>query len=235
MKNFVCVMAFGALMAFAPSANAALTINYSIDGGATMSCGTGPNTGPVTCSIVNAADGINISVVSASSNSPGTLGGAEQFGSTLEGTSTQTHTVNVWFSAPGFTQPTTNLTYESSYSNTSTSLNTTTAFGLESCIDTTDGNAPPLGCGGGSITNTNKSLTGAGSFADTKFSTVASVSTPYSLEQELTLSLTNGSDFNVITSQSLSPVPEPASLMLLGTGLLGAGLAFRKKAGAKRG
>jgi hypothetical protein len=209
-------------------ANAALTINYQIVGvtGVTT-CGVpGPDDGPVTCSF--SGGGVNAAVVSSSSNSPGAAGVAEQFGSTLELTSTATRTVDVWFTSQDFNTPISG-TYESSLSTTATAANSVSTAALTSCIDTTNGTAPALGCAGGTLSNAAQTDTGAGSTSNTVATGVGPLATPYSLEQELVLTLKAGSDFNVITSQSIA-VPEPGSMMLLGIVLIGLTTLFRKRA-----
>jgi hypothetical protein len=229
MRKSTGVLVGLAFAACVQLANASLVINYSINGGSTMSCGSGTDDGPVTCSITGS--GVSVSVVTATSNSPGTSGGAEQFADTVEATSTVNASVRIWVTAQDFTMPTTppGLTYESSLSGTSVLGNSSSTAGLKSCIDTTNGPAPPLGCGGGTLTNTPETFTGAMSLSNTVFGTVTSLSGTYALEQLITLSLTPSSDFNIDSSQSLSAVPEPASIVLLGTLLVGIATIFRKK------
>ena len=226
MKNLVCLMGVAALLALVPAANASLVINYEFGAGPVLTCANGADDGPVICSF--SGGGVNASIVSASSNSPGSLYNSEQFGSNLNVTSSANATVKIWFSAQDFALPVFGE-YEGSLSTTSTSANTTSTAMLTNCIDTTNGIAPSLGCAGGQIVNTTETLMGAGSKADTQFLNVPGpLTTPYSLEQQITLSLTPGSDFNVITSQSLTAVPEPAEGVLLAT-VLGALALLRKK------
>jgi hypothetical protein len=226
MRKLAGLLSGLALVACAPLANAALTINYEIGAGPVITCGSGGDDGPVTCNF--AGGGVNAAVVSSSSNSPGSLGVAEQFGSTLEVTSTKAVTVEVWFTSQDFTTPIAG-TYEASLSTTATAANSTASAALTSCIDTSNGTAPALGCAGGSLTNPTQTDSGAGSTSGTVFGGAGSLSTPYSLEQELTLTLAPGSDYNVITSQSIV-VPEPTSIVLLGTAFLGITALLRKKA-----
>ena len=227
MRKLAVLLGVLALVACAPMANATLTINYQIIGvnASPVVCGTGSDDGPVVCSF--SGGGVNASIVSSTSNSPGVAGEAEQLGSTLELTSTATRTVDVWFTSQDFTQPL-NGTYESSLSTTAPSANTVSTAALTGCIDTTNGTAPALGCAGGTLSNPSQTDTGSGSTSGTVTTGVGPLHTPYSLEQMLTLTLHSGSDFNVITSQSIA-VPEPGSMMLLGTLLIGITTLFRKR------
>jgi hypothetical protein len=207
-------------------ANAALTINYEIGAGPVLNCGSGPDDGPVICTFTGG--GVTVAVVTSTSNSPGTPSVAEQFGDTVEVTSTGTQTVKIWLTAQDFTSPKGSL-YESSLSTTATAANSQSTAALTGCIDTTNGTAPALGCAGGSLTNAPETLMGSGALSNTVSAGVGPLATPYSLQEQVTLTLRSGSDFNVITSQSIA-VPEPGSMMLLGTVLIGITTLLRKRA-----
>lgn len=239
MKRLTGMLGAFVLLGCAPLMQGALQISYqetSPAGPATL-CGTGPDTGPVVCAA--SLPGVTINVLSASSNSPGTPALSQQFGSTLQITTTADVTLHVWFAAQDFLTPTTppSILYSSSLSLTSTTG--TGKVGLESCVDGSNGLAPPTTpfCSNpeASLTNTDLNYNGATSSSNTVQENVASLTTvPYSLSQELTLTLGAGSNLNVITSQILTPVPEPGTLALLGSGLLGVGMLFRRKVNAKR-
>jgi hypothetical protein len=224
--NRFAILAIGlALLICAPMANAALTINYKIDSGLVMLCGSGADTGPVTCDI--STGGVSATVVTATSNSPGTTAGSELLGDTVEVTSTGSHTLTIWFTAQDFTQPTGSLIFQSGLVTNSTLLNSSGSAGLQSCVDNTNGTAPALGCSGGSLTNTTQTLTGAGSASQTLMGS-ANATSKYSLEQALSFTLHNGTDLNTTTTTSLV-VPEPASITLFGgIALLVGGLVRRR-------
>ncbi|MGA7234196.1 MAG: hypothetical protein WBY44_00855, partial [Bryobacteraceae bacterium] len=190
--------------------------------------------------------GATVEVLSANSNSPGTANISEQAGSTLFITTTTATTFTIWMSASDFAQPAAppapSLFYESSLAVTSTTG--TGAVGLESCIDQSNNLTPYNPANGtngtgfanepfcGTPADTLSNSEGyhlASSNSNTITDTVLSLGTPYSLAQKITFTLGAGSSLNVITSQSLEPVPEPVSVALLGGVLLLTGRAIQRK------
>jgi len=238
-KHFLGVVL--AMMAYAPLTHASIQISYqeTSPAGAQTLCATGTdaqgNAG-ITCSA--ALTGVNLSLLSASSNSPGTGSLSQQFGDTLQISTTQAVTVKVWFAAQDFTQlvapPA--VSYSSSLSITSTTG--TGTVGLMGCVDTANGLAPPApgvfcsGVGSTTLTNATESYSGSSSVANTVTTSIASLGKPYSLAEVVTLTLAAGSNVNVITSQVLT-VPEPTSIVLLGSALLGITMLVRKKAASR--
>jgi len=109
-------------------------------------------------------------------------------------------------------------------------------------VDRSNELAPPksafCSAGSPSLTNVTQSYFGAGSKQNTVSSTLVFLDKPFSLSQEITLTLGRNSDLNVDTSQILTPtipppIPEPASIALLGGAMLfitaGGHLARRKR------
>ncbi len=110
---------------------------------------------------------------------------------------------------------------------------------LVSCVDQANSLAPPDGsctdAPGMAGPNPAVTVTGAQTNGNTVFGNITALSAPFSLQQVLTLTLKGNTSLNFTLTQILTPVPEPASLVLFGSTLLGAGLFFRRKLQSKRG
>lgn len=232
------------LAACTPLAQGAIAISYSLNGGADVVCGAPPlnpnpvSSGPAVCAFVS-EPGLSIQEISASSNSPGTPALSQQQGATLLITTTAAiPSLKIFIGAQDFVTPTTPpaINYLSNLSFTDTTGTGTAA--LTSCVAGDNGLGETPFCGSPEASLTNATLTlGPGAGANSISETISSLTvTPYSLEQEITLlNLSSGANINVITSQILTPVPEPASILFFSSTLLGAGLLFRRKLQSKRG
>jgi len=80
-------------------------------------------------------------------------------------------------------------------------------------------------------------ISAAGSYDATSSAPIPLVSSPYSMTENLTITLSAGSIVNYSSSTTLSPttlsaVPEPVSLLLVGTSLIGLGVSLRRKRAA---
>lgn len=101
----------------------------------------------------------------------------------------------------------------------------TTGPAVESCT--------AKGVGSGCSSKLDSSLGNwLGTATATGSTTISSV--PFALNEVLTVNVTTPGAANFSGDFGVSSVPEPASIMLLGTGLIGAGLAFRRRLQAKR-
>ena len=81
------------------------------------------------------------------------------------------------------------------------------------------------------------SITAAGSYDASNSAAVPLVSYPFSMTEDLTITLSGDSIVNYSSSttlspSTLSPVPEPGSLLLVGSSLIGLGVSLRRKRAA---
>ena len=231
-KNNSILLPLTLLALCAPLAHAALEIRYAINGGATVSCVTNPvSAGPAICGAV-VTPGVTLTVTASGSNSPGTPSLATQLTTSLTITASADSTVDIWAVSQDFTNPVTPpaLDYFSNLSTTSVTGSGTAD--LTSCLNTLNSLATtcaPGGLGNITLTNAQQAWTAPTATSGTVSTGIASLSPGYSMGQHITVFLNGGSQMNVIASQVLTPIPEPASMMLLGSALLGLSVAFRKK------
>jgi len=235
--------------ASSPLAHAAVQISFSFTnpaaavlassvGGCTTS-GTGPTAPGETelCYTGGQNIGSGVTVLDLSTTGQQNVSNSEQLGSSLEiETGSTAVTLTIWLAASGFTEPTAppDIDYSSKLSITSnTGVGTVS---LESCVDTSNGLAPPTNtfCASPAATLTtsagSETYSGSASNSQTDLGVITSLlTTPYSLSQKITLTLGANSDLNVITSQILTPVPEPMSIALLGGVLILVSRAMRRK------
>ena len=108
---------------------------------------------------------------------------------------------------------------------------------LVNCVDQSNGLAPPLGtfCSNPAGSPVVDSITfTAGAQADNVSGQITSLSAPYSMSQELTVTFTAPSQILLQTNQTLTPIPEPASVVLVGMPLVGIVALSRRKAARSR-
>jgi hypothetical protein len=234
MKRLAVLLSVLAVLVCAPLANATVTINYQIGAGLVLLCDSGVNS--ASCNITGPGS-LTLNLVGSSANSPGTVTEAHQFNSTnhIGYAGATPVTLKIWFTADGFVMPSgAGVLYTSELSGTSVAGNTgTQTLGATSCIDTSDGVAPPLGCAGGTLTHANQTYFHAHSDDETLMTTVGPLGTPYALQQLITLSLNKTANLNFSSSQSLTAVPEPGSIVLLGSLVAGLATFIRRKAASR--
>jgi len=230
MRKFTSVLGAVAILGCASLAHANYVIGYSLNGGAPLLCDNNVSDTAAGCFGVATpiGGGITIFNLSGASNSPGLPSGADQEGSTTTITATSAATLTLWFASQNFSNPLAPpaLDYASNVSITTFQAGSSGSVILKSCVDQSNGTAPPVGvfCGTPAATLTNAALaiSGAlgGSASNTVNGSVALLTSPFSLSQKVDLTLGAGTKVNLITSQALAPVPEPASIVLFGGAML---------------
>ena len=235
MKKLAVFLGAVGMLAVAPLAHADFTISYQVVGfgGPTPCSPPSPDT-LTTCAPNPIVSGpVTISTLSGHSNSPGgsPFPNANQAGSTVDVISTAPNTtVKLWFSAPNFSFPTippaTSINWTASVQ--FTSIVGSGTLDNANCVDTNNGNTPPgVYCSSpaspGILNNDTISWTGATTPpTDTVHSSppITTLGTGYALQEMVTLVFTTPGEVNFVTSQVLTPVPEPMSIALLGAVLL---------------
>ena len=236
MKNLAAFSGVLAAVALAPLAHASFELSYQVDGGVIHSCDLTIKDTFASClaTTTTLAPGTTGAVFTALSNSPGDVVAATQSGSLLRLQAPAHTVVNLWMAAQDFTMPTTPPGVDT----LSTSLTIIPTRGrgtaaLENCVDESNGTAPPAGvfCSApGLVVNDSVNFSGSTAVVDNNSGKIASVSTPFSLSQEVTITFDTDAVIQIQTRQSLSAIAEPASVGLLGTLLVGIAAMFRKKA-----
>jgi hypothetical protein len=232
------------LVLCAPLAHADFVISYQLTGGAATQCADVSSASPDNDAICFGAALTNLgsnvfarALIGAGSQDPGLT---EEISDSLriDNEGSKSETLTLWLADQDFTSPTgSGIQYVSSLS--ITSFGGAGSVQLESCIDKSNGTAPPSGtfCSSPAATLTSAlekyNFPLKASNSDSEMSYISLTNTPYALSEKITLVLGAGSKVNLVTSQTLS-VPEPASLILLGSTLLGASLMVRRRIWSKR-
>jgi hypothetical protein len=149
-------------------------------------------------------------------------------------------TLDLWLAAQNFTMPVTPPSV-----NDATSLTLIPTFGsgsvsLDNCVDLSNGTAPastaPTGphsfCSmpaPGTPINDSMGFSGNTSSSTNNTALLSTITSPFSLSEHVTITFTGASELEIQTRQVLTPVPEPAAILLLGSTLLGVTTLFRKK------
>jgi hypothetical protein len=227
------------MMSCVPLARASMVLSQNLTTGIPMVCITTPfDTGPAQCSPFSNGTGTTVFGFGASSNSPGTSSDTHLFGTTVEMINTTSVSIafTLFLGAQNFTAPTGSpALLFSEIAATSTSGNASLA--LTSCVDRTGALPPPTGtslCSGGIfpgdfLSNPLLGVIGPGSTNNTVSKAINPLSPGYSLNQSIQVTLGGGADINFSTSAILTAIPEPASTLSLGAGLVAIAMLIRKR------
>ena len=235
MKSFIAPLAVMMLAGIAPLAQASIQIHYYIDGDLIGVICNLPGPNSVACTDVTTGN-VQISGLSAHANLAGTpsLALASSSDAIIYNADSIAHTIHIDVMAQGFAKPTTppNLNFDSSISGTNPVASPGSTMSFKSCVDTTDsasgcaivGGAPYL-----SATLT-PSITGKGFYgADAPTLTISSLAASFAMDEHLDLTIGAGGQINFSGSTTLTPVPEPMSIALLGGVVLLTSRLIRRK------
>jgi hypothetical protein len=225
MRNYIVPTIFAAALAWGGSAHAGLLVEFSTDGGATFTTLCSGASGTSCSSTTNVPGGLDYTIIGATSNSPGTPTLADLLSASVQITNpeTTTQSVELLIGDTGFTHPTAppTATFSNSLSTTTVTGGAANLISSFACISETNGqNTCPGNFDTAAISNNITGTVSHDSAGDAI--NLASLTSPYSMTQEITLTLAPGSNFNFVDStQIASAVPEPSTLALFGAALLG--------------
>ena len=209
------------LVALPAAAHAGVIVQFSTDGGATFTtiCSSASNN----CqgSATAFAGQLTISIAGITSNATGSPASSDIFtaATQVQNLDGVVRNVVLRYGGDGFVMPTSG-TLRSNVSGTGTG-NAANTVSFVSCAVAGGVAAPNVPCPGGIQAPTlSPNVTGT-NFSATSTVNVPTIGTPYLLGEQLTLAIGGGSTINFSNSTDLVAAPEPASIVLMATGLVG--------------
>ena len=216
----------------APMAHASLQLTYQIDALTPVNCGIAANPNPtVICGNITAAP-ITITTLSADSTSPGAPTSAEEDSATVKISNPDSvaHTIVINVASNGFTAPGAppTITFFSNIGGAVAIGSLANLLSFQSCLDTTNTLA---GCPGTARTVpvTPNITAGPSNYSAGDSGSIATLPTPYSIDEVIRLTLGAGTSLNFSASTILNETPEPMSVALLGSVLVLTGAIIRRK------
>jgi hypothetical protein len=236
MNKLASLLGVLAMVVAAPLARA--DFELSIDG---ATCASGisatPNVTGVCTGTVTIAPGVTVNTFSTTGTQ--TAAFSQQLSSTVAVQNLTAAPVTITFGAAisNFSSPTAppNPSISDASSITLNETLGSTTGTLTSCVDQSNGLVPPATpfcttpAPGQAGPNPSVTVTGSQTAGNTTTGSITLLHAPFSLAQELTLVLQPNTSLNFTLTQVLTPVPEPASIVLLGTLLVGIGAVVRKR------
>jgi hypothetical protein len=216
-------VATAALLAGGP-ASAGLLLEYNTGGPNTTVCSAASGTSCNVASLTT-TNGLVFSTFGTTSNSPGAASGADLLTATVQVTNPTAvnESIEILAGDIGFTMPTAPPTVEflNSISGTVVIGGAANVFTSQACLS--QANAQNT-CPGNFITPLiTAAITNPGAGANSNFTLLSSLTQPYSMTEDLHITLSPGANINFTASSNVTPtgVSEPTSLALLGAGLIG--------------
>jgi hypothetical protein len=215
-------------LSLAPAANATLVLDENANGGGfTTIC-----SGALACSpgvFFTDAAGLDFVILGASSNAPGSGSGADVTQSTVRVTNNTGATQSVVLRAgdTGFIAPIGSTVLSNNIGGTVVTGSPDNLFSSFACAN--NNNLQNDCTGAFQTTAIISNITQDNTAGSNNNNIPASLVAPFSLTEVLMFTLGAGSEITFTGSADVKAAPEPASLALLGVGLLGVGFVARRK------